>query len=150
MPVERVGGQRTAASGDPALEVLIIDDDPLVLQSTLAATRDWALNIATAGTAEDARRELLGMRVGAVLVLCDLWLADSVSGVDVLAALRDEWTGVFYGVIVTGDARPEALGQIQEAGYPILFKPVSASRLRATLMHYVQKARRDLQGRSEP
>ncbi len=149
-PVERAGRQRISAAGEPSLEVLIIDDDPLVLQSTLAAARDWALNIATASSVEDARREMLGMRFGAVLVLCDLWLADSVSGLDVLAALRDEWTGIFYGVIVTGDARPEALRQIQDSGHPILYKPVSAARLRATLMHYVQKARRDLQRSPEP
>jgi two-component system, sensor histidine kinase len=149
-PVERAAPQRISAAGDPSLEVLIIDDDPLVLQSTLAAARDWALNIATASSIEDARREMLGMRFGAVLVLCDLWLADSVSGLDVLAALRDEWTGILYGVIVTGDARPEALRQIQDSGHPILYKPVSAARLRATLMHYVQKARRDLQRKPEP
>ncbi|MBI3561497.1 MAG: hypothetical protein HY080_07270 [Gammaproteobacteria bacterium] len=48
-------------------------------------------------------------------------------------------------VIITGDTAVEKLQDVQASGYPVLFKPVAAARLRATSHHLVQQD--DLQRR---
>jgi len=128
---------------DSPLAVLVIDDDPLVLQSTVAVMGDWSVNVATASNLEQARHVMLNLRQGAVLVLCDLWLSEHVNGIEVLCALKTQWPGDFYGVVVTGDARTETLQMIEKAGYPVLNKPVSAARLRATYTHFLAKSTGD-------
>ena len=136
-------GSEPALRASP-LAIIVIDDDTLVLQSTQAVLRDWFVNVMTARNLPEARSAVLRIREGAILVLCDMWLSDRENGIEALAALKAEFAGSLYGVIITGDARAETLGLIREAGYPILHKPVSAARLRATYTHYLSKARQQL------
>ena len=144
-PVHRPG----APMRQSHLAVLVVDDDTLALQGTVAIAREWAISLATARNLAEARHELLVVREAALLVLCDLWLSGQESGLEVLGALRTQWSGNFYGVVVTGDMRDETLRLIQSANYPVLHKPVSPARLKATLTYYLNRAKSDAQGPSQ-
>ncbi len=123
----------------PHLGVLIVDDDPLVLQSTLALARDWKINVVTADNAMQARAVVGTLQYEAILVLSDLWLSNQENGLQLLDTLKAQVEARFFGMIVTGDTRQETAQRIQVAGYPVLYKPVSAAKLRATFLHYLGK-----------
>ncbi len=121
------------------LGVIIVDNDPLVLQGALALTRDWRISVATAVNIAQAHDALETVNQDAVLVLSDLWLSDGEDGLQLLEQLRAKDARRIFGVIITGDTRPETMQKIQAAGYPVLHKPVSAAKLRATFQYYVSK-----------
>ena len=68
-----------------------------------------------------------------MLVLCDLWLSDELSGIDLLRQLAALTKAPFSGILISGDTRPETIRAAREAGYPLLHKPVSPAKLRAVL-----------------
>jgi len=123
----------------PHLGVVIVDDDPLVLQSTLALARDWKINVATAENAMQARAVVGTLQHESILVLSDLWLSNQENGLQLLDTLKAQVKARFFGMIVTGDTRQETAQRIRAAGYPVLYKPVSAAKLRATFLHYLGK-----------
>jgi len=123
------------------LAVLIVDNDPLVLQSTVALTRQWNLHVVTAAGVGEAQRVLRSLTHETVLVLTDLWLSNDEDGIQLLDTLRLDTARTVYGVVVTGDTRPETADRIRSAGYLVLHKPVSAAKLRATFMYYAGKPR---------
>ena len=74
-------------------------------------------------------------------MLCDLWLSDESSGIDLLRRLATLTTGPISGILISGDTRPETIQLAKVAGYPLLHKPVSPARLRAVVMDFAWKAR---------
>ena len=69
------------------IRLLVIDDHPAIATAIAAAIRDRD-DIELAGTAADAETAIsLVARTSPDVVVCDLWLAGSPAGLDVLAAL---------------------------------------------------------------
>jgi signal transduction histidine kinase/CheY-like chemotaxis protein len=124
----------------PRLGLIIVDNDPLVLQSTLALTQDWGVEVLTATNATQAHNALQSMTQQAVLVLSDLWLSGQEDGLALLAELGGQTGREVYGVIMTGDTRLETIQRIHSAGCSVLHKPVSAAKLRATLTYFAAKS----------
>ena len=76
------------------------------------------------------------------ILLVDYHLDAGLTGLDVVAALRDE-TGVdIPAVVLTADHSDAVIGEVREAGYPLLHKPVKPAALRALLNRLL--ARRDV------
>ncbi len=131
-PVEPVADR---TPGDLAgTHVVIIDDDPLALTSLEVLLRSWDCAV-TSGTD-------LAAVVGALdtgtrppqVVLSDLRLGSEVGGVSTIAALRSRYGRNIPAALVSGDTLPEALRMAQDAGLPLLNKPLRPAKLRAFLM----------------
>lgn len=123
------------APGDLAgTHVVIIDDDPLALTSLEVLLRSWDCAV-TSGTD-------LAAVVGALdtgtrppqIVLSDLRLGGEVGGIGTIAALRSRYGRNLPAALVSGDTLPDALRMAQEAGLPLLNKPLRPAKLRAFLM----------------
>jgi DNA-binding NtrC family response regulator len=109
-----------------AIDVLVIDDEPVVRDAVRRVLESEGLRVASAGDAaaglaHDAVRECR-------LVLCDIMLPDR-SGHEVLAALRDRRPDLPV-VLITGYATPDHAARAREAGAAdFLAKPFEADEL---------------------
>jgi len=131
-----------AQPGEPLPSILVVDDDPLVLAGNKALLTELGCDVTTVSDGPGARAAVVALDRKPVLVLCDLWLSDDLSGIDLLQQLEALTKGPISGILISGDTRPETIRAAKGAGYPLLHKPVSPARLRAVLTHFAGKMRK--------
>ena len=129
-----------ALSG-PALQVLVVDDDPLVLAGNRALLEEFGCEVRTTANGHGALAALAGYGDRAVLVLCDMWLGNDENGIDLLRKMDNLTTARVSGILISGDTGPKTQMAAIEAGYPLLHKPVAPARLRAVVMNFAWKLR---------
>ncbi|NYZ11460.1 response regulator [Azospirillum sp. RWY-5-1] len=112
--------------------VLVIDDDPVVLDSVrryleqlgfdvdVATDRDTALNIHTRGAPPD-------------LVIADYRLGGEENGADAIRQLRSAFGMDLPGIILTGDTSPQRIRDASRSGFSLLHKPVAPPELSAAV-----------------
>jgi signal transduction histidine kinase/CheY-like chemotaxis protein len=115
-------------------KVIVIDDDPAVVEAMRALFASWRATAAGGAAAGPALAALAatrgGMRSGVDLIIADLRLADGASGIDVIRQLRSELGTETPAVIVSGDTSTAARAEAESAGVRLLVKPVVASALK--------------------
>jgi len=118
----------------PALDsrggcVLVIDDEPQVLQGMRHMLEGHGCEVLLAESARDALRAVaLSGRVPDV-VLSDYRLRDGMNGVDAIAFVRESLEREVPAIIVTGDTSPERLKEVKLTGLELLHKPVAIEEL---------------------
>ena len=112
--------------------VVIVDDDPLVLQATGGLFRSWGCEVVIAERYDDALAHLAKLGRRPDLIICDYRLSEGVTGVDVIEALRNAFE--IPALLISGDPAVPP-GEDGLGGYSLLHKPVEAARLRAALEH---------------
>lgn len=147
--VPRVADEsRAGAVSDPArrvemllegVTVLVVDDDAVVRDGMREQLRAWGCDVRVAA----ARDEACAVD-GPVpdVVLADHHVGTGATGVEIVAAVRRARGAEIPAVIVTGDTSGVAANAAEEAGLPILFKPVLPGRLRTVLNRLVRQSRR--------
>jgi len=113
--------------------VLVIDDEPEVVGVLSLLLGEWGCRPIPAGSLAEARAHLAAAGGRPDLLLVDYRLANGENGIAVIEALNTE-LGFVPAVLVTGDTASEQLLEFEEAGYPVLHKPVKPEELQA-LMH---------------
>ena len=126
----------------PLLPVLVIDDDPLVLAGNRALLEELGCQVTTVSDAEGAKAAISSFSDKPVLVLCDLWLSNERSGIELLQRLPTLTKAPISGILISGDIRPETMQMAKAAGYVLLHKPVSPARLRAVVTQFAWKVRK--------
>ncbi len=115
------------------LSLAVIDDDEAVRDALTRLLRGWGHTVHAAGDA----RSLLGSpgHAGPSLdaIIADYQLGPAGTGLAAIAALRRDRDSPIPALIVTGDAAPGDLRDLQASGLPWLAKPVRALRLRSWL-----------------
>lgn len=115
--------------------VLVVDDDPNVLNSTRDLLNSWHCAVITAASMEEAVAETADEDVD--IIIADYRLGNGSTGLDVIEALnkQNEKNGNRKSkvVIITGDVNPSNVSSLRECDYPILNKPVIPITLRSTL-----------------
>jgi CheY-like chemotaxis protein len=86
------------------LPILLVEDDPLVLDSTAALLSDGGCDVRCAGSAEEAIACLEEGPPPAVLVT-DIALEGGPSGLDLVRTVAERWPDVKL-LIVSGSERP--------------------------------------------
>lgn len=125
-------------SGDDALalagrRVLLIDDDPMVRAAMLSLLGGWQVDLRLAEHARDpALAELCRQGWEPQMLLCDQRLPGDVQGIELLGQLQDRWPRC-AALLLTGEPPERVQAQAEEAGYPVLYKPVPAALLASTL-----------------
>src|ERR1700722_17663333 len=111
--------------------VVVIDDDPLVLEATGGLLRSWGCQVVAAGTCIEAMTLLFESGRRPDLIVCDYRLPQGPTGVDAIEMLRDAFE--IPALLISGDAtsprRDNGVG-----GYRLLHKPVSPETFRAALI----------------
>lgn len=109
--------------------VLVIDDESQVLQSMRHMLEGWGCEVLLSQSARDALKVLALSDVVPDVIISDYRLADNLSGVDAVAAVRESVDAVIPAIIVTGDTSPARLKEVAESGLQLLHKPVSPDEL---------------------
>jgi len=115
--------------------VLVVDDDPDVLDATRELLSNWHCAVMTAASFDEAMAEAVDEDID--IIVADYRLADCYTGLEVIEALneRNDKAGnrKSKAVIITGDVNPSNMRRLRDCDYPILSKPVAPITLRSTL-----------------
>jgi CheY-like chemotaxis protein len=111
--------------------VVVIDDDPLVLEATSGLLRSWGCRVIAAESYGDAMTKLINTGQRPDLIVCDYRLPQGPTGVTAIEMLRDAFE--IPALLISGDAAsPESDDPV--GGYRLLHKPLSAEKFRAVLV----------------
>jgi len=116
----------------PGLGVLVLDDDPMVLDAAGRILERLGCRAWCAGTLEDAIALVLGLAKPDVL-LVDYRLSGNVTGIDAAHGIYQALGCTVPTAIITGDIALEQLDEIGNSGFPVLHKPLDGARFRALL-----------------
>ena len=144
----------TGAADEPAdmpldisgLRVLVVDDEASILEGLRALLQEWGCEIRIADNEASAIAAVTGWTMPPDLVISDLRLREGRTGLDVLRALARHYQAdpqhpPFARLLVTGETRPDRIGEIAANRIAVLFKPVSPPRLREAMLAAVFAAR---------
>ncbi len=145
-PTSRIPEQVDIPLDISGLRVLVVDDEPNILEGLRALLEQWGCDIRAAESEAQALELLSGWDHAPDLVISDLRLREGRSGVDVLRAVarhygQDPQKPGFARLLVTGETRSDRIGEIAASRIPVLFKPVSPQKLREAMLASVFAAR---------
>jgi signal transduction histidine kinase/CheY-like chemotaxis protein len=147
--VPRAAARAEAAAGSAATfqtileplrgkRILVIDDDPLVLDGMSGMLRSWGCDVAAAGSEEAALALMTTQAREPDLIISDFRLGAGRSGIEAIERLRSELDTETPAFLISGDTAPEPLHEARARGYHLLHKPVAPMRLRAMLNQLVR------------
>jgi two-component system, sensor histidine kinase len=111
--------------------VVVIDDDPLVLEATGGLLRSWGCRVVAAESCGEAMKMLTEIGQRPDLIVCDYRLPQGPTGVDAIEILRSAFE--IPALLISGDANSPR-GDDGASGYRLLHKPVNAETFRAVLI----------------
>ena len=117
--------------------VVVIDDDPLVLDSTGGLLRSWGCHVLTAGSARVALADLAKCNQSPDLIISDYQPCDSQTGIEAIEELRKYLNLSIPAFLISGDTAPARMHQVRTSGYHLLHKPVRPRALRAMLSKFL-------------
>ncbi len=120
--------------------VALIDDEEPILRAMEELFDSWRIELITARNVEEAVDWLSSLGRKPDLLITDYRLPGDANGIEIVNYLRLCFGPQLPALILTGDTAPETLQRISEAGMTVLHKPVRPARLRALLMHLLEKA----------
>jgi CheY-like chemotaxis protein len=111
--------------------VVVIDDDPLVLEATGGLLRSWGCQVVASESCGEAMTKLFKIGRRPDLIVCDYRFPQGPTGVDAIEMLRGAFA--IPALLISGDATcPQS---DNGAGrYRLLHKPLSAETFRAALV----------------
>ena len=114
--------------------IVVIDDDPLVLEATGGLLQSWGCAVVTADTLAAAMVHLARHAQRPDLIVCDYRLSQGAQGIEVIERLRSAFE--IPALLISGDAAappPEAANRTRT--YKLLHKPLDAQKFRAALVN---------------
>jgi CheY-like chemotaxis protein len=117
--------------------VLLIEDDPLVLEGNEAMLEDWGCSVVGAASISEAVRAVGDKGVVPDVILADFHLCGKETGPEAVAAVNELLLQPIQAIFLTGDTD---LGRIEQASASKLFvlhKPVEPERLRAAILEAI-------------
>jgi signal transduction histidine kinase/CheY-like chemotaxis protein len=121
-----------AALHDSA-SILLIDDDPTIRSAASNLLETWGYAVAAAESAAEALELLQATGFRPDVVLADLRLREGLSGVQAIQAVFAHCGRAIPAAIVTGDTDPSRLVEAKASGLPLVYKPLSAVKLRTLI-----------------
>jgi signal transduction histidine kinase/ActR/RegA family two-component response regulator len=111
--------------------VLVIDDDPLVLEGMGGIFRKWGCRVVTADSDSKALEAATGQGDVPDLIISDYHLANGRTGIETIEWLRGELSAPIPAFLISGDTDPATLHEAKVKGFHLLHKPVNPMALRA-------------------
>jgi signal transduction histidine kinase/CheY-like chemotaxis protein len=112
--------------------VAVVDDDAATLDAMQTLFETWGAAVVCGETVESLIAAIGDLERYPDLIVADLRLADSRSGIDAVRQLRHELGAPIPAIIVSGDTGSSAEREARAAGLMLLSKPVVAATLHAT------------------
>jgi GAF domain-containing protein/CheY-like chemotaxis protein len=128
-----IGGVSAADTtiADPARGklVVVIDDDPLVLDGMGGILDSWGCKVVAAETAEAVLAKTASRQPD--LIISDYRLRNGETGINAIHRIREALRSPTPAFLISGDTAPERLRDASDHGFHLLHKPVPPMRLRA-------------------
>jgi two-component system, sensor histidine kinase len=115
--------------------VVVIDDDPLVLEATGGLLRSWGFQVVAAESHAEAMAQLAKEGRRPDLIVCDYRLSEGARGTEVIERLRSAYT--IPALLISGDGAAP-LADAGPGSYNLLHKPLDAAKLHAALVDALQ------------
>lgn len=109
--------------------VLVVDDDPMVLEATCHLLRQWNLTVFGAANRNDAFASIAGDAKVPDFIVADYRLPKGDSGLQVIHDIRRAAGREIPAVVVTGDTSAAISTTAEEAQCNTLHKPIDPSHL---------------------
>ena len=117
--------------------VLVLDDDPAVLQAMGGLLESWGCNVIMAASLEEAQAKLQTGVQPPELLIVDYRLRGKVSGLEAVAILHQQLSRYVPALVITADTAPDCLREAEASGYPLLHKPVQPAKLHSAVRYLV-------------
>ncbi|MCM0613329.1 PAS domain S-box protein [Marinobacter sediminum] len=151
MPVEQVAVHQPPArpegvdvfnGGFDGARVLVIDNEPAVLESMRLLLQRWGCQVLTAASEARALALLgeLGTDEAPSVILADYHLDNDLTGCEAIYAVRRKLGRDVPAAVITADRSDDMLRRVRAQQLPILNKPVKPNRLRALLTSLLSTA----------
>lgn len=108
--------------------VVVIDDDPLILEGMDGLLRSWGFRVITAPSDTAALVALAQRRERPDLIICDYQLSDGKVGTDAIQAVRNAYE--IPAILISAQAVPERARQMPAPLPRVMQKPVHPANLR--------------------
>lgn len=118
------------------LNVLVVDDDELVRNSTSGLLASWGCKIQVAGSLAEVRQ--LSTDVHFDLVVCDYRLPDG-NGLELADCIDTQCESKPAFILISGDTSPEVLQEVVAKGHHLLHKPVRPAKLRSMVSFVLKR-----------
>lgn len=124
------------------LQLLCIDNEPLILEGMQAMLKGWKCEVAIASHLDQALEAIHALQQPPEIYLADYHLNDGQTGVMALKAIERELQEKVSGIIITADRTDEIANEVSDAGFMLLHKPVKPAALRAMITRLMQTRKR--------
>jgi signal transduction histidine kinase len=119
--------------------VVVIDDDPLVLEGMGGLIRSWGCSVVTGSTDGAILDGLAQYDKPPTVIISDYHLRNGKTGIEVITRLREALTAPVPAFLMSGDTNPGPLREAETNGYALLHKPVNPAILRRMLTQAMKK-----------
>jgi len=116
--------------------VLVVDDDKAIRTAMETLLLGWSCTPLLAGSEEDLWQAMQKLDRHPDLVIMDFRLSGGASGVQLMTEINSVVGTRLPAIFITGETAPGQLREVQESGYVVLHKPVSAAALRSAISYY--------------
>lgn len=127
-------------SSSPIGPIIIVDDDPFIVQGLGMVLGAWGYSVVPAMSIEALENALAGLEATPSLLITDHFLPGGRTGADVVARVRAHSGPHIPAILLTGDGAQERVDEAASAGFRLMLKPVMPAPLRAVVEELVLKA----------
>ena len=127
----RAGVPRGFSGGFDGLSILVIDNEPAVLESMQLLLERWGCEVITAGSEAQALEMLEHTGRIPAIILADYHLDNERTGYDAVHGVRRYLGRDIPAAIITADRSDDTRRLLRAQCLPVLNKPVKPNRLRA-------------------
>lgn len=124
------GSPQASSSLMAGKKILIVDDDPLILESTVHILSAWGCNVSSADSLKSVTERLAAGETWD-LVITDYQLEDHITGLNIIHTLKERHTHAVPCILITGNTSQELSKLINAGGGHVLYKPVRPAKLRS-------------------
>jgi len=117
--------------------ILLVDDDPLILEGMSGLLSGWGARVQAALNAEQAIN--LAVQTHPDIIISDFQLSATQTGDRLIKLLREKLRKETPALLITGDTSKSVAAVAAEQKLDMLNKPLSPMRLRAVLNHLLSE-----------
>lgn len=130
----------SAAYGFNGAKVMVVDNEPAVLDAMQALLESWTCDVRVALRLDRLQNLAIadGKPFRPDIVLADYHLDNGDCGLDAVQRLRMRWGESLPAIIITADHSADIADVVQRAGCELLCKPVKPAELRVLMLHLLR------------
>jgi len=121
------------SKGLEGIKVLVIDNEPTILEGMSALLQGWSCSTLTAISAAEAKTKVIDEEFVPDIILADYHLDETRTGIMALQELGELWHHPIPAVVITADRTDAVKEEIAQSEAQLLTKPIKPAALRAMI-----------------